>query len=157
QCALVRLTGSAGDLVGVLCLANFDRAWSDEEQEFLETVAETASLALQRARLFTRMEHANRHWMEIFDAITDFIVAHDSSDNILRVNRSLADFIGVPPRELIGVNMCALLAMDSAAPLRACPFCRSIGEGTDEYVHPVLGSTFLVSTSRVHGDNSEGL
>ena len=47
--------------------------------------------------------------------------------------------------------------MESAAPLRTCPFCLSSGEGTDEYVHPVLGSTFLVSTSRVHGDNSEGL
>ena len=77
--------------------------------------------------MFTRMEHANRHWMEIFDAISDFIVAHDSADNILRVNRSLADFIGVPPRELIGVNMCALLAMESSAPLRACPFCRGCG------------------------------
>jgi len=53
--------------------------------------------------------------------------------------------------------MCALLAMESAAPLRTCPFCRSSGDSTDEYVHPVLGSTFLVSTSRVQGDNSEGL
>ncbi len=92
--------------------------------EFLQTISGPAAQALENARLFTRMEHANRHWMEIFDAISDFIVAHDSADNILRVNRSLADFIGVPPRELIGVNMCALLAMESAAPLRACPFCR---------------------------------
>ena len=156
ECALVRLLSPPGDLVGVLCLANYEKTWSEEEKEFLQAIAGSASLALERARLFTRMEHANRHWMEIFDAIGDFIVAHDSADNILRVNRSLADFIGVAPRELIGVNMCALLAMESAAPLRACPFCRGSGEGTDEYVHPVLGSTFLVSTSRVQGDNSEG-
>jgi two-component system NtrC family sensor kinase len=157
ECALLRLFNPAGDLTGVLCLANYDEAWSEEQKEFLQTIASSLSIALEHARLFSRMEHANRHWMEIFDAISDFIVAHDSADNILRVNRSLADFIGVAPRELIGVNMCALLAMESAAPLRACPFCRSSGEGTDEYVHPVLGSTFLVSSSKVQGDNSDGM
>jgi two-component system NtrC family sensor kinase len=157
DCACVRMLNPAGDLLGALCLAAYEKAWSEEEKKFLQTIAGSASQALENARLFTRMEHANRHWMEIFDAISDFIVAHDGADNILRVNRSLADFIGVPPRELIGVNMCALLAMESTAPLRACPFCRGSGEGTDEYVHPVLGSTFLVSTSRVQGDNSEGL
>jgi len=156
-CALLRLLSPAGDLIGVLCLANYERVLSDEDQRMLQGIAVPAGQALENARLFTRMEHANRHWMEIFDAIGDFIVAHDGSDNITRVNRSLADFIGVPPRELIGVNMCALLAMDDAAPLRSCPFCRGAIDGEDEYVHPVLGSTFLISTSQVHGDDSEGM
>ncbi len=31
------------------------------------------------------------------------------------------------------------------------------GEGDDEYVHPVLERTYLVSTSRVHGASSEGM
>jgi len=83
--------------VGVLCVANPEQIWSDEKKEFLQAIAALAAPALEHARLFTRMEHANRHWMEIFDAISDFIVAHDSADTILRVNRSLADFIGVPP------------------------------------------------------------
>src|SRR5437879_9702260 len=103
------------------------------------------------------MEQANRHWIEIFDAIGDFIVAHDESDNVLRVNRSLADFIGVQPQELIGVNMSALLAIGEPPPVRACPFCHSTGEAEGEYVHPVLERTYLVSTSRVHGATSEGM
>ena len=57
------------------------------------------------------MEQANRHWIEIFDAIPDFIVAHDQSGNVLRVNRSLANFIGVQPQQLIGINMGALLSL----------------------------------------------
>ena len=81
-CALARLLNPAGDLVGVLCLANCEDSWSEEEKDFLRTIAGSASLALEHARLFTRLEHANRHWMEIFDAISDFIVAHDSADNI---------------------------------------------------------------------------
>lgn len=157
DCALLRMSDASGELVAVLCLADVEKTWTASERAFLENLAGPAALALQNARLFTRLEHANRHWMEIFDAISDFIVAHDNADNILRVNRSLSDFIGVPPRELIGVNMCALLAMESTAPLRACPFCRNSGDGSDEYVHPVLGSTYLVSTSRVSGDSSETL
>ncbi len=103
------------------------------------------------------MEQANRHWIEIFDAIPDFIVAHDPSGNVLRVNRSLADFIGVPPQQLIGINMGALLELGGTAPSRSCPFCRTAGTFTDEYLHPVLERTYLVSTSEVHAASSEGL
>src|SRR5207253_2287509 len=76
--------------------------------------------------------------------------------NILRVNRSLAEFIGVQPHELVGLNMRAMQALASEAPPHACPFCRS-GEGTDDYIHPVLERTYLVSTSRIHGSNNENL
>src|SRR5206468_1346450 len=40
---------------------------------------------------------------------------------------------------------------------RSCPFCRNTGNLTDEYVHPVLERTFLVSSSQVHAASSEGL
>jgi two-component system NtrC family sensor kinase len=158
DCSLVRLLTSSGDLVGVLCLANRGKPLQEEDAQLLLAIAAQASVALENARLFTRMDQANRHWIEIFDAITDFIVAHDQSDHILRVNRSLADFIGVQPHELIGVNMGTLLAMGDDAPLQSCPFCRSTADvTTDEYVLPVLDRTYLVSTSRVNGANSEGL
>ena len=158
DCTMIRLLGSSGDLVGVLCLANRRKALQDEDVQLLQAIAAHASVALENARLFTRMDQANRHWIEIFDAITDFIVAHDQSDHVLRVNRPLANFIGVQPHELIGVNMGALLAMGNETSLHACPFCRSTTDATtDEYVLAVLDRTYLVSTSRVHGANSEGL
>jgi two-component system NtrC family sensor kinase len=158
DCNLTRLLNSSGDLVGVLCLANRGRPLEEEDQQLLQAIAAHASVALENARLFTRMDQANRHWIEIFDAITDFIVAHDQSDLVLRVNRSLAGFIGVQPHELIGVNMGALLAMGNDAPQHACPFCRATSDvTTDEYVLSVLDRTYLVSTSRVHAANSEGL
>jgi len=62
---------------------------------FVGAIAAHAAMALENARLFTRIEQANRHWVEIFDAISDFIVVHDESDKVLRVNRSLAAMIGV--------------------------------------------------------------
>ena len=156
QGTLVRLLGASGELVGVLCLGDREHP-SDGDTQVLQAIAGHAAVALENARLFTRMDQANRHWVEIFDAISDFIVAHDEAGNVLRVNRSLADFIGVQPQALIGVNMSALLASGEAPPLRSCPFCRSTSEGDDEYVHAVLERTYLVSTSRVHGASSEGM
>jgi PAS domain S-box-containing protein len=125
--------------------------------ELLQANAGQASASLENSRFFARMEQANRHWIEIFDSISDFIVAHDESGNVLRVNRSLAEFIGVQPQQLIGLNMGALLATGAALPSRTCPFCRGNGNSADEYLHPVLGRTYLVSTSQVHAASSEGL
>lgn len=155
---LVRLSGGSGDPLGALCFSNCNVPISAEDQQLLKAIAGAASVSLESARFFTRMEQANRHWIEIFDAIADFIVAHDESGNVLRVNRALADFIGVQPQQLIGLNMAALLNTGTPGPLpRSCPFCRPTGELSDEYVHPALERTFLVSTSQVHAASSEGL
>src|SRR5271166_5158185 len=157
DCLALRLSGSKGELSGVLFLAGRDRPLTAEDRDLLEAMAGHAAVALENARLFTRIEQANSHWLEIFDAITDLIVVHDESDKVLRVNRSLANMIGVAPSELIGVNMRALLALTSQTTLYSCPFCRSLGEDTDEFVHPALDRTYLVSTSRVHGVSGESL
>jgi len=157
DCTMLRLSGSNGELAGVLCLAGRSRSLSQDDRDLLGAIAAHAAMALENARLFTRIEQANRHWVEIFDAISDFIVVHDETDKVLRVNRSLAALIGVSPAELIGVNMRALLALTSDVASYSCPFCRSMGEDADEFVHPLLDRTHLVSTSRVHGPSSEGL
>jgi len=153
DCTLVRLAGSSGELVGVLCLADRGAPPTIEDHQLLRAIAGHASIALENACLFTRMQQANRHWLEVFDAISDFIVVHDEQHNILRVNRSLADFVGIAPDQLIGINMRALDTLTTGASPHSCPFCRS-GEGLDEYVHPVLERTYLISTSRIHAASS---
>jgi two-component system NtrC family sensor kinase len=157
DCTLVRLIGGKGELAGVVCLSGRPGPWNQEDLVFLETMAGHAAMALDNARLFTKIEQANRHWVEIFDAITDFIVVHDQSDRVLRVNRSLAAMIGVPPTELIGLNIRALMALTNDSASYSCPFCRSMGQDSEEFAHPVFDRTYLVSTSRVHGVNGEGL
>ncbi|HYM77782.1 MAG TPA: PAS domain S-box protein [Candidatus Dormibacteraeota bacterium] len=157
DCTLVRLAGANEELAGLLCLCAGSASMSQEDRLFLETMAGHAAMALESARLFTRVEQSNRHWTDIFDAITDYIVVHDQADKVLRVNRSLAAMIGVQPAELIGVNMRALMALTSDAASYSCPFCRSAGDESGEFAHPVFDRTFLVSTSRVHGDSGEGM
>jgi len=157
DCTVVRLLSTTGELAGVLCLSGIPKTLMPEDQRLLQAIAAHGSVALENARLFTRMDQANRHWTEIFDSISDFILAHDETDRVLRVNRSLADFIGAEPQNLVGVSTWALLEMGNSPALRSCPFCLITNRGADEYAHPVLDRTYLVSTSRVHGANSEGL
>ena len=95
-----------------------------------------------------------RHWIEIFDAISDFIVVHDSEDRVLRVNRALARSMGVEPDQLIGIGMNALFATVSEPVPRSCPLCRSSAV-PGEFVHSILDRTYLISTSCIHADKSE--
>ncbi|MGA2412942.1 MAG: PAS domain S-box protein [Candidatus Sulfotelmatobacter sp.] len=155
NCILARLSGCNGEVSGLLFLSGRAPTLTAEDRDLLEAIASHAALALENARRFSRVDQANRHWLEIFDAITDLIVVHDENDKVLRVNRSLAAMIGVAPSALIGVNMRALLALTSEATLYSCPFCRSMGADSDEFVHPALDRTYLVSTSRVHGSPGE--
>jgi PAS domain S-box-containing protein len=154
DCTLVRLSGTSGELVGVLCLADRGAAPAPSDYQLMRAVAGHASIALENACLFTRMQQANRHWLEVFDAISDYIVVHDEHQNILRVNRSLAELVGLEPDQLIGINMRALDALTTGSAPHSCPFCRT-GEGLDEYIHPVLERTYLISTSRIHSAQPE--
>jgi PAS domain S-box-containing protein len=157
DCVLVRIGARNGEPAALLCLSGRSEPLTAGDRDLLQAIAGHAARALENARLFTRMESANRHWSSIFDAITDYIVAHDENDKVLRVNRSLAAMIGVAPSELIGVNMRALLALTNEPALYSCPFCRSLADSTDEFVHPALDRTYLVSTSRVQGASGESV
>ncbi len=152
---LVRLEGTENDLLGILALADISRELAPNDLNLLQALIVHASVALENSRLFTRITQSSRQWAEIFDSISDFIVVHDEQFEVLRVNRSLAEFIGVRPAELIGLSMRALVSLASDSP-RPCPFCRVESE-SDEYLHPVLERTYLVSSSRIHGALDEGL
>lgn len=153
---VVRMASGDHETIGVLCLADVGREPTLEDRSLLKAVTAHAAVALDNARLFSRIAQANSQWVEIFDAITDLIVVHDNTDRVLRVNRSMADFIGVRPAELVGLSMRALMAVAQEPGPDPCPFCRAGAGPTDEYVHPVLDRTYLVSTSRVHATLDEG-
>jgi PAS domain S-box-containing protein len=152
---LVRMEGTEADLLGILALADISRDLMPNDLNLLQALIVHASVALENSRLFTRITQSSRQWAEIFDSISDFIVVHDEQFQVLRVNRSLAEFIGVRPAELIGLSMRALVSIASDSP-QPCPFCRGEND-SDEYLHPVLERTYLVSSSRIHGALDEGL
>jgi len=155
---VARLTSGEGIMLGMLCLVGRPAASaSAPDEDLLRAVMGQASVALDNCRLFSRIEQANRHWMEIFDSMDDLIVVHDESNRVLRVNRTLAESIGAKPSELIGMSMRALVAFATQRGGHACPFCRRGSDSSDDYLHPVLERTYLISTSRIHGALEEGL
>ncbi len=149
-----RLQGSDQELLGLLLIANRGRELTDSDSELLQAIAGYASSALHNSRLFSRMAQSNTQWLEIFDAISDFIVVHDQAGRVLRVNRSIAEFIGVPAPELIGLSMRSLMPLALRLPSDLCPFCA--GEEESEYLHAVLDRTYLVSTSHINATLDEG-
>jgi len=153
---LARLAGANNELLGVLCLADRGQPLSPEDHNLLQALAGHASVTLENARLFSRIAQSSKQWAEIFDSITDFIVVHGEENRVLRANRSLAEFIGERPSELVGMSMRALISSGPDSGGQPCPFCRP-GLRTDEYIHPVLGRTYLVSTSQILGALNEGM
>jgi PAS domain S-box-containing protein len=150
---LAWLNGSDRNLLGVVVLANRGISLASDDRNLLQALVAHAAVALENSRLFNKIAQASRHWHDIFDAISDLIVVHDDGNRVLRVNRSMAGLIGKPPHELIGSNMGALIA--GLGGPQGCQFCHAKRDGAEEYIHPTLGRTYLVSTSGVQGVTNE--
>lgn len=97
------------------------------------------------------VEHVKRQWMEVIDAIVDFIVVHDEQHHVLRLNRSLASFLGVQPSQLVGVSMSELTQRAGLGSTRPCLFCRSGAAVSEEFALMAGERTYLVSGSQVQG------
>ena len=155
---VVRLDTSAGELLGVLCLANRGRDLTPADRNLLAALAGHASVTMENSGLLSRIEQSRKQWIEVFDAITDFIVVHDELRSLVRINRSLAAFIGASPTELIGVQMRQLVPFLGAAGEEGCPFCRgTAGSEEEEYIHTHQDRVYLISTSRIPGTPDEGV
>jgi two-component system NtrC family sensor kinase len=144
------LTGSEGELLGVLCLVDLGRELSETEGQLLDALVGHASVALENVRLFSRIELSRKQWVEDFDAISDLIVVHDAENRVLRLNRALADLLGEAPSKAVGRDMGKLEILATTLQLGRCPFCRNPKATIEDFVHQTAEQTFLVSTSRIH-------
>jgi PAS domain S-box-containing protein len=153
EIALTRLTGSEGEPLGVLCLADLGRDLSATERQLLEALASHASVAIENAQLFSRVEQSRKQWVEDFDAISDFIVVHDSHNRVLRLNRVLANQLDIRLTDAIGREIGKLKILGAVAQPGCCPFCRDLHSAREEHIHPESERTYLISTSRIRAHN----
>ena len=154
---LAPLYGSEAELLGVLCLVDLARELYPAERQLLEALASHTSVALENVRLFSRIEQSRKQWVQDFDAISDFIIVHDASNRVLRLNRALADLLELRPTEVIGRDMGTLELLSSAPQPGYCPFCRNPQAAHEEFIHEASERTFLVSASRIHGGPKDEL
>jgi PAS domain S-box-containing protein len=154
-CVFYPIYASDHELMGTLCLARPNALISTEEQRLLATLASYAALVMEKVRRFSQLERSKKQWVEDIDAISDYIVVHDQSWNIVRTNRSLASHLGIPPAALVGAAMHSLRHIAETGSALPCPFCQNTHAAREEYIATGDGRTFIVSTSRTRGATEE--
>ena len=147
----VRIASSDNEKLGTLCLFRKRKTLGAEEKRLLRALASHAALSLENFRRFSQLERSKRQWVEDIDAISDYIVVHDRAWKILRTNRSLASYLGVPPVALVGEATSSLRSIAETGSALPCPFCRDTERAREEYVAGSAERIFLVSTSRTPG------
>jgi PAS domain S-box-containing protein len=147
----VRIASSDNEKLGTLCLFRKRKTLGAEEKRLLRALASHAALSLENFRRFSQLERSKRQWVEDIDAISDYIVVHDRAWKILRTNRSLASYLGVPPVALVGEATSSLRSIAETGSALPCPFCRDTQRPREEYVAGSAERIFLVSTSRTPG------
>jgi two-component system NtrC family sensor kinase len=118
-------------------------------------ITERKGLEEERERLISELKNtlskvsrSQEMWQDTFDAIGDLISIHDSNFNILKVNRSFADYFGIHPRDAIG-KKCYEFFHAENPDLPDCPHRITLNErrpATAEQYNPKTSRIFRVST-----------
>jgi two-component system NtrC family sensor kinase len=107
---------------------------------------------LGHARLFDQVYSSRQQWVRVIDAIPDAIVVHNPAGNIVRINRPLAERIGVHPSRLIGRPIQEVLGRHFEDGAGICPLCSDSQEDSERPVELFADCSFLVSTTKLGRD-----
>jgi len=72
-----------------------------------------------------KVKYAAQQWRTTFDSISDMVSIHDRNFKIIRVNKALADFFEIEPKELIG-KTCYELFHGTKQPCQNCPLIQTL-------------------------------
>ncbi len=144
---LERRNAASEQRVGRILAAVFV-SWS------LVTVLAAAGLVqreLRRRRDEKLILHAKKEWERTFDALSDLIMIIDKDHTIKRVNRAMAEYLGLSPAGMIG-RKCFELMHGMMGPVSQCPHTRLLknwSENTAEIYDDTRGRHFRVTVSPV--------
>ena len=152
---IIPVRASSGEALGAICLQRAPLDLLKRESKLLRALANHAALSLESSLRFSQLERSKRQWVQDIDAISDYIVVHDRSWKIVRTNRSLADYLGRPPVELVGEPVSGLRQLARGESDLPCPFCLNAGVDREEHTVSSGEKIYLVSTSRASGAAEE--
>src|SRR5246127_2720339 len=152
---VVPVQGSDGEPLGAICVYGARREIATQEKKLLHALASHAALSLENFRRFSQLERSKRQWVQDIDAISDFIVVHDRAWKIVRTNRSLANYLGMPPVALVGEAVSSLRTLAEGEGTLPCPFCLYTGLSKEEHIISSAEKIYLVSTSRASGTTDD--
>jgi PAS domain S-box-containing protein len=109
----------------------------------------TANDITEKKRMQDEILKAKDEWERTFDAVPDLISIIGLDNRIVRVNKSMADRIGMRPADAIG-RPCYEIVHHSGVPPRSCPHQLLLDDGRDhmqEIHEDTLNGDFLVTAS----------
>jgi len=127
-----------GALLGVVCMA-FD--------------------IRERKKMEDALRREEKKWQNTFDSISDFVSIHTTDFRLVKVNKTLADFLGKTPDELVG-KRCYEVFHGTKEPWHTCPHVKTVEskEPVTEIVDDKnIGRSLLVTTSPIFDDDGEML
>ena len=98
---------------------------------------------------------AKTEWERTFEAVPDMIAIIGRDFHIVRVNKAMADRLGIRPEDAVG-KACYELAHYSTNPHGSCPHNRLLGDGHEhaqEFHEDALNADFLVTASPLHDED----
>jgi len=94
---------SGEKVLGVLAVCSYEKnAFSEEDLQFFTNITSQAAIAIINAQLFHQVSRGKQEWEQTFDSITDLICLIDPEYRLIRVNRTLAQKLGMEPEQIIG-------------------------------------------------------
>lgn len=127
--------------------------FTDDHLRLLEAAGNWAAIAIENARLFNQVETAKKEWEVTIDALGEGISLVDADFRVLRVNRTLAEWLGTTPQQVVG-KFCYEVIDGCDAPPGSCPHAQMMeSKGLrfqSESEHPRLGKTIQFTAYPLH-------
>jgi two-component system NtrC family sensor kinase len=152
---VIPVRASNQEVLGAICVYGASPNIFKRETKLLRALANHAALSLEASLRFSQLERSKRQWVQDIDAISDYIVVHDRNWKIVRTNRSLADYLGRSPVELVGEPVSGLRRLALGDAELPCPFCPNAGLSKEEHTVSSAEKIYLVSTARASGATEE--
>jgi len=116
---------SHGTVIGTLVIADpRETAFAPEDIRLLSTLATHAAVVIANARFFQMVRRAKEQWETAFDALSEGIAVVDDEGRVRRANRALADLLGAPLPNVVGLHLGAALLGKSHALLEVLDAAR---------------------------------
>jgi PAS domain S-box-containing protein len=109
----------------------------------------------ERKQAQEAIARAKQEWERTFDTVPDLIAIIDANYRIVRVNRAMADRVGLGPGEAVG-KPCHKLICLRGGPPSSCPHAKLLADGREHAVEiPDYRSegAFIVSATPFHDGN----
>ncbi len=132
------------------------RNFTNDEIQFYQNMAHLAAAAIANAQLFEQVARDKAEWEHTFGSIPELVAVMDAEYRLVRVNRAIAERLGMAPESLVG-QLCYAVMHGTDAPWPGCPHAQALATGkpaTAEVKDPHLGGIFLVTVSPLL--NAEG-